>query len=574
MAAAVELHLDLDKDLDMLPKGLNIAGPVCTSKKDRTTAASWVAKLKAYGRWDQAITPDTVLQPPGLPMPVDVAPYPELEPFFRHLADDSSAAAFSAHFDDSHDVIPNADDEDEYSPGHEPYYRTEFLEFPRGVVYADRRMDLCKMVVGPTSIGRLMESLESNTFIRHFLLGNNIIGPTGADAIADFLAKRPAAMRTWYLAGNCIDGPSLTLLADAMIHSPVIENLWLKRNPLGPDADKALFKLLSQLPRLRTLDLDQTDLGDACLARLFANLCDHFSDFLPIAPPSPLNSLYLNGAGVLPAATPPSTSPSAIHYISLFLSQQTCQLTSLYISNNLLGDAGLTTLASGLRKNTSLERLSLQSVGGGSEGFSALFTALTSHRAIRMLDAGQSYATIDLKMQFNALDDEAVPAIESLITSSQTLSYLDLGHTYISQSGLNTLSRAVANSDTLLFYNARSLLTPDNRSRDARSIHAETNRLKTAVKEKLEANILRDYGISYDEWFNNERRWLVNDRRDVRAIDSVYRNRDAGMARRGQMVLKKWWTAENEGVLRAASGRSCALPVRTEAEAPATVEAT
>ena len=34
-----------------------------------------------------------------------------------------------------------------------------------------------------------MKSLESNTFIRHFLLGNNVVGPVGARAIADFVQR-------------------------------------------------------------------------------------------------------------------------------------------------------------------------------------------------------------------------------------------------------------------------------------------------------------------------------------------------------------------------------------------------
>ncbi|KAF3921174.1 hypothetical protein ABW21_db0202321 [Orbilia brochopaga] len=482
-------------------------------------------------------------------MPVQVAPYDELAPFFHHLSHDLSAAAFDTHFNEQPDITPTTSTEDTFTPGHEPYYKTEYLEFPRGVVYADRRMDLCKMVVGPPSIGPLMAALESNTFIQHFLLGNNIIGPIGADAIADFLLKRPAAMKTWYLAGNCIDTSSLNTLVDAMVLSPVIENLWLKRNPLGPDSDTALFKLLSRLPRLRTVDLDQTDLGDGCLARLFEKLCDHYSDFLPVAPPSPLETLYLNGVGILPAGD----TPSAISYISTFLSQQTCQLKSLYLANNLLGDSGLISLAAGLSKNRSLERLSLLSVGATSVGFTALFDALSTHPAIRTLDASQSYSTIDLGMQFNAIDDEAVPSILNLIESSETLAYLDLGYTYISLPSLNALARAVSHSTTLLYYNARSLL--DLRGRDAGKIHGESNKLKPLVKKRLAENVERLYGVSYDVWMNSERRWLVNDERDVRSIDSVYRNRDAGMARRGQMVLKKWWTEENEGVLRAASGR-------------------
>lgn len=32
--------------------------------------------------------------------------------------------------------------------------------------------------------------------------------------------------------------------------------------------------------------------------------------------------------------------------------------------------------------------------------------------------------------------------------------------------------------------------------------------------------------------------------RDVRFIDSVYRNRDAGAARRGEKRLEKWWGDE------------------------------
>ncbi|EWC47283.1 hypothetical protein DRE_03402 [Drechslerella stenobrocha 248] len=535
MASAVELDLTGMDAARVFP-----VGPSCSARKRPTSPTDETGDKDAASTWPQKIRA-------------------ELEPFFDHLSKDLSAAEFDAHFDASHQIKNlDPDPSKPFEPGHETGYKTEFLEFPRGVVYSDHRMDLCKMVVGPTSIGPLMNSLESNTFIQHFLLGNNIIGPTGAAAIVDFLAKRPAAMRTWYLAGNCIDPASFDDLVDAMVRSPVIENLWLKRNPLGPASDKSLFKLLSQLPRLRTLDLDQTDLDDACLARLFSKLCDHFSDFLPIAPPSPLHSLYLNGVGLLPGPTSleDPSQKSAMSHIAVFLSQQTCQLTSLYIANNLLGDAGCTTLATGLQKNNSLERLSLQSVGASSTGLSAIFTALSSHPRIKMFDAGQSYATIDLGMQFNMLDDAAVPAALALI-SSESLKYLDLGYTSMTQTGLNKLFEAVANNQTLLFFNARSII---ERARDPPRVNQMAHRLRAAVRRRMVDNVAAEFdGMTYETWFNNERRWLVNDREDVRAIDSVYRNRDAGMARRGQMVLKKWWTEENKDILQQASGRSCAL---------------
>ncbi|KAF3938943.1 hypothetical protein ABW19_dt0201771 [Dactylella cylindrospora] len=571
MASAVELDLT-GMDPDRVMSQYFTAGPTCTMKnskeREAQERAKWIQKIKAYGQWDQQITPETVLQPSSLPMPVEIAPYSDLEPFFTHLMKDMSAGEFQASFDEEKKIREEAQarPDKDFEPGYEPYYKTEFLEFKRGVVYSDRRMDLCKMVVGP-SIAQLMESLESNTFIEHFLLGNNIIGPDGAHAIAKFLEKRPNAMRTWYLAGNCIDTESFSILVDAMSKSKVVENVWLKRNPLGPGSHEALFKLLSQLPRLRTLDLDQTDLGDDCVAKVFEKLSDHFSDFLPIAPPSPLHSLYMNGVGILPAT---DGKMSAINYLSKFISQETCQLTSLYIANNLLGDSGCKVLAEGLAKNKSIERLSLQSVGATSVGISAIFEALTYHPTIRMLDVGQSYATMDLKMQFNWLDDTVIKSCQELIKFSQSLRYLELGYTNLTQSGLNILSHAVTSNIFLQYYNARSVKS-DERYREGKAVNQEANRLKKVVKERLNSNVEREFpGLGYDRWFTQERRWLVNDKDDVRAIDSVYRNRDAGMARRGQMILKKWWTEENEDILKKASGRTCAwkgAPPAKEVEA-------
>lgn len=66
--------------------------------------------------------------------------------------------------------------------------------------------------------------------------------------------------------------------------------------------------------------------------------------------------------------------------------------------------------------------------------------------------------------------------------------------------------------------------------------------------------------MTYTEFMENEKRWLVNDRSDVRKIDSVYRNRDAGLARRGLMKLDKWWNEDDETlkeVMKGAVGPVC-----------------
>lgn len=74
----------------------------------------------------------------------------------------------------------------------------------------------------------------------------------------------------------------------------------------------------------------------------------------------------------------------------------------------------------------------------------------------------------------------------------------------------------------------------------------------------------RVYGPDMDiEKFQaREKRWLINDETDVRKIDSVYRNRQAGLARRGIEKLDKWWPEEDETlneIMRGAVGPTCTL---------------
>lgn len=51
-----------------------------------------------------------------------------------------------------------------------------------------------------------------------------------------------------------------------------------------------------------------------------------------------------------------------------------------------------------------------------------------------------------------------------------------------------------------------------------------------------------DDDTTYAMFIENEKKWLVNDKTGVRKIDSVYRDRDAGLASKGlaklEMVMK------------------------------------
>ena len=175
-------------------------------------------------------------------------------------------------------------------------------------------------VLGPPNIAQLMTGLESNNFVRHFLLGNNMIGPVGARLISDFVLAHPNRMETWYLAGNCIDLAGFERLVSAWTTSTSITNIWLKRNPLRPKASTALHDLITRTPNLRTLDLDQTELGDEGVAHLFSLLANHHS-------PTSLRHIYLNAVGI---------GQSACQSLANYLSSPHCTLESMYLSTNAM----------------------------------------------------------------------------------------------------------------------------------------------------------------------------------------------------------------------------------------------
>ena len=250
-----------------------------TKASERNDRVNWIKRINKQGAWDEVNDKLSLSGASSLPMPVEVSNKDSLSPFFAHLRNNGTNEPASSS------------KSNELSIGVEPHYNTELIEFQKGVLYAGRRLDLCKMTTGPQNIGDLMESLCSNTFSRHFLLGNNIIGRTGAKAISSFIDDFPDRFETWYLAGNCIDTVSFTLLVNSMVKSDAITNVWLKRNPLRTAAAKDIFRLVKQTSNLRTLDLDQTELGDAGVAELFMLLADHDAPFA-------LRHIYLNAVGI------------------------------------------------------------------------------------------------------------------------------------------------------------------------------------------------------------------------------------------------------------------------------------
>lgn len=363
-----------EKDLTKLRKAVTVQRKRTIEENTKHNEEfSWAFRILKQGPWDPIIDPMSLNGAPSLPMPVDIAEPETLAPFFEHLALGGN------------DLIKSTIQGQKGAISiEEPFHHTSAIEFERGVAYSDGRMDLCKMVVGPNNIEALMESLKTNEFITHFLLGNNIIGPHGAKCIASFLKEFPNRMDTWYLAGNCIDAPSFKLLVNEWARSTIVTNIWLKRNPLSSSAAADVFRLITETQNLRTLDLDQTELGDDGVAELFAKLSQHTK-------PLSLRHIYLSAIGI---------GVQGAGAIANFLASPHCLLESLYMTNNPLGNEGVTALANGLKANKTLTRLTLASVGVSDEGTIALCKALHNHPALTTLDIGQSYATEDLQSRF------------------------------------------------------------------------------------------------------------------------------------------------------------------------------
>ncbi|PSN61756.1 RNI-like protein [Corynespora cassiicola Philippines] len=219
-----------------------------------------------------------------------------------------------------------------------------------------------------------------------------------------------------------------------LVESNKVTSIWLKKNPLGPDAAKDLFRLITETPNLRTLDMDQSELGDVGVARLFSELAAYAGRRIL------LKHVYLNATGV---------SPLCAEAIGSFLTSPHCNLDLLCLSNNPMGDDGIRKFALGIRKNKVLSRLILSSVGMTSIGATALCEALQNHPTLYTLDVGQSYATPDLGIRFNWITDEAAYAISKLALK---LLYLNLGYSALTHNGMNQVLQAVTTSDRILYY--------------------------------------------------------------------------------------------------------------------------
>lgn len=407
---------------------------------------------------------DAILNP--LPMPVEIAPYEELEPFFTHMKTGEAASQ-------------------------------PCQAFIRGAYYDDGRIDMCKQVVGDRYIGNLVESIRNNPHVEHFLLGNNIVGDEGAGEIAA-LAREDYTphIKTYYLAGNCLTEKGAAKLAEALKGDRHAESLWLKRNPLKVGGVAQIAKMLEQNSSLETLDLVNVGMLDEGVKVLFASLKKNRT----------LRRLYIDANGISEAG-----ARYIADYFDTLKSENRKGLTGLFMAMNRLGDIGAEAIANAISGYSHLRQLDLSSNRIQNAGLKTLLKQCKMLPELVYLGLGLYKSTSDLKELPNYFDGIGADLIADFIRSNDTVQILGLRDTNIREGGFALIADALAENQALL-----ELYCEQFRSQLPKE-------LENHIRFLLEGNIRSRLGISVQEFQSTIKREIKHSDR-IRFIDSIYRN--------------------------------------------------
>ncbi|AYV78979.1 MAG: hypothetical protein Edafosvirus66_2 [Edafosvirus sp.] len=411
------------------------------------------------------------------PMPVEIAPFEDLKPFFDFLKSNGKL--------DSNE---------------------EFKEFKRGIFYSDGRIDLCKQVVGPTSIGELMKSIRFNQDIKHFLLGNNIINTVGAIEIANFihnsndpksdLAHLKSHIKTWYIAGNEINSEGIQKIAEALKTDNDCTSLWLKRNPLKVEGGKYLGEMLKVNKKLKILDLQNTGLLDEGIKYLMEGLKSN----------NTLRYLYLDANGI----TIEGAKCIADYFDHINKTGQK-GLTGLWLEMNRMGNDGISVIAESLKNNKSLKRLAVGSNRIEVNGIKNLCDALENHPTLMMLFVGMYKATADMHELGNQIGNEGVKHICKLLENNKKIQLFSISHNNIEIEGINKIAKTISENKSLLYFEYEQFgLKIDQSVRDI-------------INKTINENCINNLGIDFNTFVKNN---LKNYKHgsQIRFIDSNYRN--------------------------------------------------
>jgi len=443
----------------------------CSTKYPQYKLARTHGKIEIYQQLLNNPPQEPVLNPTA--MPVEVSPWEELEPFFNYL---------------SHNYPPVSLHQDKNG---------EYISFKRGAYYTDGRIDLCKQVVGPPWIGKLMKSIKDNPHVEHFLLGNNIIGPQGGQSIGEFLSnpERKCQIKTWYLAGNDLDAKGIRPICENLTEDKVCQSLWLKRNPLTPQGIQWIGKMLETNRSIQILDLVNTACFDEGIEYLFTSLKKNTS----------LRFLYLDSNAITAKSV-----PFICQYFQTLIEEKRVGITNLSLGINRLGDEGIMILMDTLKHYPHLERLIISSNRIQLKGLSYTLQALQNHPGLVLLDMGMYKATPDLGELPNHFQGGG-DMIADFIQNNKTLKVLDITTSHLDEKDLDTVAQAMEKNHHLIYVKMEQHgLKTDSSKKSLKQIQ---NICKRNILEKK-----LDYGQVMKDFR------FYKHLPSVRFIDSIYRN--------------------------------------------------
>ena len=408
-------------------------------------------------------------------MPVEIATGETLEPFFNYLSSRSAVDPDSILW------IPSE----------------QCMKFTRGAIYTDGRMDLCKQVVGPTHIGKLIDSIRFNPHIKHFLLGNNIMGTTGCIAIKDFLLNEHTPLiHTWYLAGNDINEEGIKHLVDGLISDPDVRELWLKRNPIRSQGMKEIQRLLENNQNLITLDLHNTAVFDEGMEYICTGLKKNTG----------VRKLYLDANAIGPKGC-----DYLIDYFKHIIDTKRIGITSLWLEMNRIDDDAMIKLITVLGNYEYLERLCIGSNMLSGISMEAIYHSFKDHKNLIVLDLGMYKSTADMGEITNRIGLTGSMWIGKFIAENKSIEYLSILHNDIPEEGINNIAEALTVNDTIVSLDFKQYFT---------GIHKDIHQ---KIMDKLKFNYQLK-GISEAEIGTYVRE--LKHTPDIVNIDSIYRNND------------------------------------------------
>lgn len=393
-----------------------------------------ISRLDEFsGLWNQlkeAPLSQEVLEPTA--MPVEISDESDFEPIFDFLSQNRP-------------VVKGQEGE----VGATWDEKKQCYRFKRGAVYADNRMDLCKMVVGPnpSTTTRLMQSLARNSTVEHFLLGNNVAGIELAKAIRCYFETATAndneactKMKTWYLAGNDLTAECMRLIVEGLCMGPAghpataLQELWLKRNPLKAGGMLHVSTLLMTTTSLVTLDLHNTGLLNDGLAALCPGLAENHS----------LRNLYLEANGI-------SIVTPLVEYFTNRAQEGNgaVGVTSLWLGMNCLGDEGAAALCDCLQNVPWLKGLYLGSNMITEAACENVYRAFRQHNSIVALDLGMYKSSSDMKILTNRIQDAGLQWVCKLLSENSSLQYMSVISNGITMAGIKQLAVAIEKNKSL-----------------------------------------------------------------------------------------------------------------------------